>query len=519
MTWPFILNGARPLGTLTDDLPLTSVADTRVLERHLCEVHTPAHALMARAGLSLARWVRACTPHARRVLVVCGPGGNGGDGLYAASYLREAGVDVQAWLVGRSADRRPSEDRPLEAAAAAGVPMKLQAPAAGEEIDAVVDAVLGIGTRQPLASGFEDAVRAINAYRERGATVLSADVPTGLDADHGTTAGVTVQADATLSLLTLKVGLWTANGRRCSGEVWWDPLVEYELAAQSPRAWLAGLQSMRRTHRVRDPSDHKGSMGDVLLVGGASGMSGAAWLAARAALGAGAGRVYVHWLGEAPPVDGSRPELMRWTQPLGAGDTARATRLTVVCGCGGGQEVREELPWVLAHSPRLVLDADALNVLAQDPQLQTQLQSRHRRGRPTVLTPHPLEAARLLGCTVADVQSDRLRHAQHLADHLQVTVVLKGSGTVIACPGEVPRINSTGSATLASAGTGDVLAGWMGGWWSQSPQSQSLDVACAAVWLHGQAGQCPPVGSAQGFQALELIDHMRVLREHLLNGA
>jgi len=230
----------------------------------------------------------------------------------------------------------------------------------------------------------------------------------------------------------------------------------------------------------------------VAVVGGASGMTGAALLAARAAHAAGAGRVFVELLdAHAPSFDDTRPELMLrpdWTQRA---EIAALAASTVVCGCGGGDAVRGVLPRLLGSVARLVLDADALNAIAADAQLRQLLRARAGRGQATVLTPHPLEAARLLESSSAQVQADRLSAAATLADTLQCVVLLKGSGTVLAAPGRRPRINASGNASLASAGTGDVLAGWLGGQWSQGAEEAGVDsasrAAAGSAWLHGAA--------------------------------
>jgi hydroxyethylthiazole kinase-like uncharacterized protein yjeF len=182
---------------------------------------------------------------------------------------------------------------------------------------------------------------------------------------------------------------------------------------------------------------------------------------------------------------------------------------TVIVGCGGGEAVREPLPTVLHHAGRLVLDADALNVLAAESGLASALSARAQRGLPSVLTPHPLEAARLLGCSAAEVQADRLQAARRLAARFASVVVLKGSGTVIATPSTaLPLISATGSARLATAGTGDVLAGWIGGHWSQAGEGRqsAADAATASVLLHGWAADRSP---GQGpLLAADLIDAM-----------
>ena len=213
-------------------------------------------------------------------------------------------------------------------------------------------------------------------------------------------------------------------------------------------------------------------------------MAGAALLAASAALHAGAGRVFVALLGSGAPsrltVDTHQPELM-----FRSFDALDLGRQVVVCGCGGGEAVKAVLPEVLSTATRLVLDADALNAIANDTQLQTLLKARAARGDETVLTPHPLEAARLLQTSTSDIQSDRLKAAAQLAGLCQAVVVLKGSGSVIAAPDQISRINASGNALLATAGTGDVLAGMVGA--NLAKGLQAFDAACSAVFRHGRA--------------------------------
>jgi hydroxyethylthiazole kinase-like uncharacterized protein yjeF len=240
-------------------------------------------------------------------------------------------------------------------------------------------------------------------------------------------------------------------------------------------------------------------------------MTGAALLAARAAHAAGAGRVFVDLLdadAAALGLDPERPELMlrpRWSQ----GPAATVELSTVVCGCGGGDAVRAALPRLAGLASRLVLDADALNALAVDTALRTVLAARASRDRATILTPHPLEAARLLGTTTQAVQADRLGAATALADRYRATVVLKGSGSVIAAPGEAPRICATGNASLATGGTGDVLAGWIGGRWR--PGASAFDTATLGVVEHGAAAE-PALAGA--LRAADLVERLyRRLRE------
>ncbi|WP_119154388.1 NAD(P)H-hydrate dehydratase [Caldimonas tepidiphila] len=462
--------------------PLHGVAASRAIEA-AAQAALPPHTLMQRAGLALARLAQAIAPHAAVVQVLAGPGNNGGDGLEAAMLLKRAGRDARVALLGDAARLPADAAASLQRALQAGVPITGELPALPANAGMlVIDALLGLGSSRPPEGCIAEAIAWMNAG---GGPVLAADLPSGLDADTGRCAeGASgcVRAHHTLALLTLKPGLFTGRGREQSGRIWFDPLgVALPPAADALLPSRAAVDALlpRPGH-----ASHKGSRGDVLVVGGAPGMSGAALLAARAALLAGAGRVYLAPLGDAPGLGGSAPELM--LRP----ELARAPRQlggdpTVVCGCGGGDAVREVLPGLLSAAPRLVLDADGLNAVAADAALRGLLAGRSGRGQATVLTPHPLEAARLLGSSTAAVQHDRIAAATRLAAELGAVVVLKGSGSVIAAAGATPAINPSGNAALASAGTGDVLAGWLGGLWAQGLEAR--DAALAAVHAHGAA--------------------------------
>ncbi|MBK1712554.1 NAD(P)H-hydrate dehydratase [Rubrivivax gelatinosus] len=473
--------------------PLHTSAASRAAEAAALAV-TPPHALMQRAGLGVARLALALAPHARTIAVLAGPGNNGGDGLVAARHLHAAGKALRVVLLGDE-QRLPADAADaLQAARAAGVPItdRLdEAPA-----DLVVDALLGLGTTRAPEGRIAEAIAWAAA---RGGPVLAVDLPTGLHPDTGQPLGAAcVRATATLSLLTLKPGLFTGAGRDLAGSVWLDTL-GVEAGAESAR--LAPAPEPRPRAHVQ----HKGSFGDVVVVGGAPGMGGAAWLAARAALAAGAGRVYCSPLDPAAALlDPAHPELMGrgtwWRSP-----PAELAAATVVCGCGGGGAVRAALPPLLAHAVRLLLDADALNAVASDPSLQRLLAGRAGRGQQTILTPHPLEAARLLGTGAAEVQSDRIAAAERLAARFAAVVVLKGSGSIVAAPGAKPSLNPTGNALLASAGTGDVLAGWMAGGWM--PGREAHPVAVDAVWQHGRAADLAlACGATHPLLASALID-------------
>lgn len=480
---------------------LYGTAATRAIETRAAR-GLAAHALMARAGEAVARLARALHPHARRIWVACGPGNNGGDGLIAALHLqRHALAGLLDITVTHHADpaRLPDDARwALAQAHAAGLSPADKPPASP---DLIIDALLGIGARNASASPLAPVLAAV---RNAAAPVLCVDLPSGLDADTG--AGEPADRAAgrrhTLSLLTLKPGLFTAQGRDAAGEVWFDDLGVMPADAVAPDAWLGGAARPGRGKAVHPHAGHKGSYGDVAVLGGQGlhaagvGMGGAALLAARAALHAGAGRVYLARLGDAGSdvlsPDPLTPELMH-RSPERLTDAALLNDAVLVCGCGGGTAVVPWLPTALVRARRLVLDADALNAVAADPGLQTLLAQRRARAWTTVITPHPLEAARLLGSRTADVMADRLRAARTLADRWGVVCVLKGSGTVVCAPTGVPWINATGNARLATAGTGDVLAGMVGAALAGAhAEADAVQAVCEAVAQHGAIADAWP---------------------------
>ena len=458
---------------------LYRVESTRRIE-HAAQSELAPHTLMQRAGLAVAQLALALAPHSRSPWIACGPRNNGGDGMEAAMHLQQWGKRPVVTWIGSPDKAPPDALASWQRAVDAGVQFSAEPV---QDFDLAIDAMLGIGAQRVPEGRMAQWINRLNASR---ATVLAVDIPTGLQADSGNAVQPYVKAQHCLSLLTLKPGLFTGHGRDAASTVWLDELQVQHPGSEvmAPDAWLGGSAApvASRLH-----ASHKGSYGDVAVIGGAPGMTGAALLAATAALCAGAGRVLVSLLDpDALRVDTGQPELM--FRPVDALDFRS---MTVVCGCGGGNAIRSQLPRLLSTSAQLVVDADGLNAIASDSQLQTLLRARTRRFANTVLTPHPLEAARLLACTVAQVQADRLAAAQHIAHRFGSTVVLKGSGTVIAAPGQTPIINFPGNARLATAGTGDVLAGLIGA--RMATGLSAWRSAYEAVHQHGQQADRWPV--------------------------
>lgn len=423
---------------------LLSTTGIRALEARFADAQPP---LMERAGAAVAAAARAMLGASKGpILIVAGPGNNGGDGLVAARILSEQGCDV---TVVRTDEKLPKRHWRL-----------------------VIDALFGIGLTRPLEGSFAATVERINALP---CPVLAIDIPSGLCADTGRVLGIAVQATRTLSFIAGKPGLYTLDGPDHCGEVIVDPI---GVDVGTPEGRLVSPDLFRAFLAPRRRNSHKGNYGSVGIIGGAPGMAGAALLAGRAALHLGAGRVYVGML-ERIAVDAQQPELML----RGAEEVfGLATVLAVGPGLGQSSEAAELLHQTLDTSLPVVLDADALNLLAARP---VWLKKVSRGGTPPVLTPHPAEAARLLGTTTEAVQADRLAAAQELAHRHRAIVVLKGCGSIVATSDGKWFINTTGNAGLASAGSGDVLTGMITALLAQ--HWPPLEATLAATHLHGAA--------------------------------
>jgi hydroxyethylthiazole kinase-like uncharacterized protein yjeF len=339
----------------------------------------------------------------------------------------------------------------------------------------VIDGLFGIGLARPLTGAARELALAVNGF---DCPVLALDVPSGLDADTGAVVGpdgVVVRASCTITFIGDKPGLHTFAGRDMAGEVVVAPLGIDAALLPTATCMLNAPELFAGHLMARAHNTHKGSFGDVAIVGGAAGMAGAPVLAARGALYCGAGRVFVASIAPGPAFDPVHPEIM--FRDAASFDSPNCT---LVLGPGMGSAAATLLAKALDGSAPLVIDADALNMIAASADLQARLSARNGAA---ILTPHPLEAARLLGVSAAIVQGDRLAAARELAARFGKIVVLKGSGSVIAEPGGMAVINTTGNPGLATGGTGDVLAGICGALLAQGWPAR--EAALGAVWMHG----------------------------------
>jgi len=461
--------------------------------------------LMLRAGRSVARVARAMAADTGdAILVVAGPGNNGGDAWVAAAALREDFHRVVV-LDAKGTEPRAAEAREAKASFLRARGEVVRAWPEGLQLALVVDGLLGIGLARDVEADVATLIARIN---ECAAPVLAIDVPSGLDASTGRVRGAAVAATRTLTFIAGKPGLYTLDGPDLCGEVEVDSLECDTLVLQCPHGDLLDVDAVASWMPRRKRNTHKGSFGSVGIIGGTRGMVGAALLAARAALLAGAGKVRAGLLSpEAPAADALQPELM-----LGTVDDAMEMDV-LVGGPGAGRSPsatsvsmfeRTVMTALAAAAKPLVLDADGLNALAFNGELARAVAARKA---PTVLTPHPAEAGRLLGSSTADVQADRVRAALELARRFHAAVVIKGAGSVCAFHDGAWSINATGNPGLASAGNGDVLSGMVGAMLAQGLEPwRALQLA---VCLHGAAGDAcvargvGPVGLTASEVALE----------------
>ena len=473
------------------------------------ELGIPGLTLMQRAGHAAFEALRRRWPRARHVGVLCGTGNNGGDGFVLASLAQAAGLRVDVWQVGdadRTCGDALSARQQMEAAglrAEAFVGQDLSA------VDVLVDGLLGTGLSGEVSGSWREAIEAVNAARESGCGVLALDIPSGLHADTGAVLGAAVRAQVCVTFIGLKLGLFTGQGPDYCGEVLFDDLdvPPQTYTRFAPAATRLTPPAAGAYLPPRRACAHKGDFGHVLLVGGDHGMSGAARLAGEAALRCGAGLVSLATRAEhTAAISAARPELMCH----GVADAVslkallqpklhRATVLAIGPGLGQGGWGRQLLGAALASSLPLVVDADALNLLAAEPARRAQW----------VLTPHPGEAARLLGQTTSEIQADRLAAARALQQKYGGVVVLKGAGTLIVDRVGDVSLCSAGNPGMASGGMGDVLSGVIAALMAQGLACD--EAARRGVCLHAAAADRAAAAGQHGLLASDLFPHLREL--------
>lgn len=457
--------------------PIYTVAGIRAIEQHVMPEADPP--LMERAGRAAAEEAfRLTMDRVGPVLIVCGPGNNGGDGFVMARRLLQAKRPVVVAFGGDAERLSPEARAAFDAWRDVGGTFTSDLPAPPPEGWALIaDAMFGIGLQRPVTGRFADWLASLNT---QPVPRLAIDIPSGLDADTGQILGTAFRATHTLTFIALKPGLLTLDGPDHAGIITVRTL---DLAREDyPPAEGQRIRPalFRARLEPRILNTHKGSYGSVGVIGGAPGMTGAALLAARAALKLGAGRVYVGLVDEAAPaVDPTQPELMlRDLDCL----FAQSTVLAIGTGLGQHADAARLMERAIDTDAPLVIDADGLSLLAANEALHARCCLRRA---PTLLTPHPAEAGRLLATDSDSVQGDRVTAAVAIARRYGALVTLKGCGSVIAAPDGRWFINSTGHPGMASAGMGDILTGQLASLLAQGWEAEAAMLA--AVHLHGAA--------------------------------
>lgn len=480
---------------------LYTAEKTRELDRvTIQEFEVSGTVLMERAGTVAFETLKQHWPDAKILCIVCGTGNNGGDGFVMARLAHEQGQKVEVLIVGDSHKIKGDALAAKQRLEGCGVNTQIYGNGKLPLADIVVDAIIGTGLKGAVNG---DVVHAINAINQHGTPILALDIPSGLLADTGHVLGEVVHADVTLSFIGLNQGLLTAKGPDCCGELIFDDLkIPSGVALKVPASALR-LNYSSSVFKKRDKESHKGLFGHALVIGGDIGMSGAARLACEAALRTGAGLVslatrYAH----ASVMNTTRPEIMSYPAERESEIESLIGKANVIAiGPGlGKSEWAEKLFAMAINSDKpLIVDADALNLLAMNP-----LQREN-----WILTPHPGEAARLLNITTEEVQADRFSAVKNIAEKFGGTVVLKGNGSLIYSAGTT-YLCDKGNPGMSSGGMGDVLTGIIV---SLLAQGFSLtDAANVGVYLHAEAGDAAAKGAGErGLLASDLMPAIRRL--------
>ena len=468
--------------------PVFFTAEIREFERQAATLPDPPQ-LMEKAGLAAAQVIRdqLLKGNNNRILVLAGPGNNGGDAFVAARYLREWGHTVTVVFTGDPNRIPPDARQAMQAWLVMGGEIVADIPGnipGNQNWNAVIDGLFGIGLDQSRNRPIEgNYFNWINTVNHLNAPIVSLDIPSGLGSDDGRIYGTAIRATITVTFIGLKPGLFTNFGPECCGTVLLRDLDIRGISPPAPRSWLLNKTLVQTIlPPPRSANSHKGTFGSLAILGGSIGMVGAALLAGRSALHLGTGRVYLGLLSyTAPAVDFLQPELML-RSPAELFKLKPLSCLVVGPGLGNQSEALLWLDRVLNSDLILVLDADALNLIALDSHLSKIL---NQRKAPAILTPHPAEAARLLRTDTTTIQNNRMDAVYKISHQFNCYVVLKGAGSICCLPDGKRYLNTSGNPGLSTAGTGDVLAGMIG---AMIAQGLNPDQALLlAVYLHGAA--------------------------------
>ncbi len=478
-------------------IALYSTEQVRALDAYAIDVQgIPGYTLMKRAGEAALRYLRTRWPMSHRIVVVCGGGNNGGDGYVLARFAQAAGLTVTALAAIPTESLRNDARQACEDYRSSGGLLRPFSPEMLREGEVIVDALLGTGLKGAVRPDLAHVIAQINSA---GCPVFALDVPSGLDSDTGVPLGETVRADCTVTFVGLKTGLFIGDGPEFSGTVFFDDL---EITAPQTKGFEPRLERIMESEILRAlprrrRSSNKGDFGRVLIVGSGPGMPGASRLAGEACLRAGAGLVTVAVAPEnIAAISAGRPELICLGLVHGGELEEAVERANVIAigpGLGRSEWARKALDAVLNARKPLVVDADALNLVAE---------AGTRARDDWILTPHPGEAGRLLGIKTEDIQSDRLAALEHLIERYRGTIVLKGAGTLVGSANRIPGLCERGNPGMATAGTGDVLTGAIAGILAQCHDTTLA--ARVGVLVHAMAGDAAARGGERGLLASDV---------------
>ncbi len=477
----------------------------RELDRCAIQDHgIPGINLMRRAGEAAFECLRQRYPEVRSLSIWCGSGNNGGDGYIIAGLARRRGFTVQLVQVGAGGKAGGDAGLALDWAREQGVEITEFNEAVRPEGQLIVDALLGTGLAGEVRGDFKLAIESLNGG---SLPIFAIDIASGLCGDSGVRLGVTINADATITFIGVKQGLLTAQGPACSGSLYFDNLAVPETVYESVMAAVqrVDVQQLAAHLAPRSRDAHKGDFGHVLIVGGNSGMGGATLMAAQAAGRAGAGLVSLATRPEHVPAVLARcPEVM--ARGVGSGQDLeplldRADVIVIGPGLGQAAWSEQVLRAVLATDKPLIVDADALNLIAAG-------SANHCHRDNWIITPHPGEASRLLGQATTAIQADRFAAVRALQEKFGGVAVLKGAGSLV-CGDQSLQLCSDGNPGMASGGMGDVLSGILGGLLAQG---HDLTVAAAlGVCVHAAAADRAAQAGERGMMATDLLAHIRSL--------
>tara|TARA_B100000676_G_scaffold48097_1_gene47033 strand:- start:16685 stop:18220 length:1536 start_codon:yes stop_codon:yes gene_type:complete len=486
--------------------PIYQTQEIRKLEKLATNTSTSIN-LMEKAGLAAAEIARdkLLNSEKNKVLILAGPGNNGGDAFVTARHLKAWWFEVTLVFIGSLEKLSVDAKNSMDAWKAADGEILSKLPI-NKGWNVIIDGLFGIGLSKNIEGPIYELVNIIN---HMNLPVLALDIPSGLNSDDGRVCGSAIHANITITFIGMKPGLLTHQGTEYSGEIILHNLDIDTTSLIKPKSWVLDLAYIQQLLPPSRPANsHKGMFGSVGIIGGSAGMTGAALLAGTAALKLGSGRVYLGLVTEnILTFSAVQPELM-FRSPHELFKLNHLSCLVIGPGLGMSADAYLWLDCALKSSQSLILDADALNLISFSPKLADTLSNRNAR---TVLTPHAAEAARILSTSSTDVQTNRLKTIRELVKRFNCYVLLKGAGSICMLPDGRYYINTSGNPGLSSAGTGDVLSGIIGALLAQGLTVR--EALLLSVYLHGAAADklLEQTDGPIGITASEIIDSSRKL--------